>query len=80
MSYQSTAVSNSPLKRLNNAVQMPALGLGTYRSPREQTADAVACAIDAGYRLTDAAAAYGNEREVGEGIARPGTTLLITPA
>ena len=81
MSNQTTAVSNNPLKRLNNGVQMPALGLGTYKSPREQTAEAVACAIATGYRLIDAAAGYGNEQEVGEGIARSGvprSDLFVT--
>lgn len=55
--------------KLNNGVEMPALGLGVYLSPPEQTAGAVRSAIGSGYRLIDTAAAYGNEREVGEGIA-----------
>ena len=57
---------------LNNGVKMPALGLGVYRSSPEQTADAVESAIDNGYRLIDTAAAYFNERQVGEGIVRSG--------
>lgn len=47
---------------------MPALGLGIYQSPPEQTTGAVETAIANGYRLIDTAAAYFNEREVGEGI------------
>lgn len=51
---------------------MPVLGLGVYLSTPEQTTQAVASAIADGYRLIDTAAAYGNERQVGEGIARSG--------
>jgi diketogulonate reductase-like aldo/keto reductase len=55
---------------LNNGVQLPVLGLGVYLSPPDHTADAVHTAIECGYRLIDTAAAYGNEQQVGEGIAR----------
>jgi diketogulonate reductase-like aldo/keto reductase len=57
---------------LNNGVQMPALGLGVFLSQPEQTAAAVEAAIRSGYRLIDTAAAYFNERQVGEGIRRSG--------
>ncbi|GAA0794727.1 aldo/keto reductase [Spirilliplanes yamanashiensis] len=57
---------------LNNSVTMPALGLGVYQSPPEQTTDAVIAALRAGYRHIDTAAAYFNEREVGEGITKSG--------
>jgi 2,5-diketo-D-gluconate reductase A len=57
---------------LNNGVRMPALGLGVFQSPPEETTAAVQAALDAGYRHIDTAAAYGNEREVGEGIRRSG--------
>jgi len=56
----------------NNGVQMPMLGLGVFQSPPEDTAAAVQEALRLGYRLIDTAAAYGNEREVGEGIRRAG--------
>ena len=62
--------AKSPLLTLNNGVKMPALGLGVFLSPPEQTADAVQTAIANGYRLIDTAAAYLNERQVGEGIRR----------
>jgi 2,5-diketo-D-gluconate reductase A len=61
-----------PLLALNNGVTMPALGLGVFLSPPEQTAGAVEAAIADGYRLIDTAAAYRNERQVGEGIRRTG--------
>jgi len=58
--------------KLNNGVQMPALGFGVYQTPPDATATAVASALDVGYRLIDTAAAYGNERGVGEAIRRSG--------
>ncbi|MEZ2388333.1 aldo/keto reductase [bacterium RCC_150] len=57
---------------LNNGVTMPALGLGVFQSPPEQTTAAVEAALATGYRHIDTAAAYGNEREVGEGVRRSG--------
>lgn len=57
---------------LNNGVEMPALGLGVFQSPPEETAAAVEAALRTGYRHIDTAAAYGNERQVGEGIRRSG--------
>lgn len=55
---------------LNNGVSMPALGLGVFQSPPEETAAAVQTALKVGYRHIDTAAVYGNERQVGEGIRR----------
>ena len=51
---------------------MPAFGLGVFQSPPEETTAAVETALRDGYRLIDTAAAYDNEREVGEGIRRSG--------
>jgi diketogulonate reductase-like aldo/keto reductase len=61
-----------PLLTLNNGVQLPALGLGVFQTPPEDTIDAVQAALETGYRHIDTAAAYGNEREVGEAIRRSG--------
>ena len=57
---------------LNNGVSMPALGLGVFQSPPEETAAAVQAALEVGYRHVDTAAVYRNERQVGEGIRRSG--------
>ena len=65
-------IAHSPNITLNNGVEMPALGLGVFQSPPAETAAAVQAALETGYRLIDTAAAYGNEREVGEGIRRLG--------
>ncbi len=62
--------AKTPSITLNNGVQMPALGLGVFQSPPTETAGAVEAGINTGYRLIDTAAAYSNEREVGEGIRR----------
>lgn len=62
----------TPALKLNNAVTMPAIGLGVFQSPPEETVTAVEVALRGGYRLIDTAAAYGNEREVGEAIRRSG--------
>jgi 2,5-diketo-D-gluconate reductase A len=57
---------------LNNGIQLPAIGLGVFQSSPEETAAAVEAALRAGYRHIDTAAAYGNERQVGEGLRRSG--------
>lgn len=54
---------------LNNGVEMPKLGLGVFRVTDLQEAEqTVVHAIEAGYRLIDTAAAYGNEEAVGRAI------------
>jgi 2,5-diketo-D-gluconate reductase A len=62
----------TPTLELNNGLEMPALGFGVFQTPPGETTAAVAEALRVGYRLIDTAAAYGNEREVGEGIRRSG--------
>ena len=53
---------------LNNGVELPAIGLGVFQTPPDETRAAVDAALDTGYRHIDTAAAYGNEREVGEAV------------
>ncbi|MGO4596252.1 aldo/keto reductase [Terrabacter sp. 2RAF25] len=57
---------------LNNHVEMPAIGLGVFQTPPEETRAAVEAALATGYRHIDTAAAYGNEREVGEAVRDSG--------
>lgn len=57
---------------LNNGIVMPSIGLGVFQTPPDATISAVSEALRLGYRLIDTAAAYGNEREVGEAIRRSG--------
>jgi diketogulonate reductase-like aldo/keto reductase len=61
-----------PSVTLNNGVELPALGLGVFQTPPDETRDAVRAALDAGYRHIDTAAAYGNEREVGDAVRASG--------
>jgi diketogulonate reductase-like aldo/keto reductase len=57
---------------LNNSVTIPAIGLGVFQTPPDETVAAVVAALKAGYRHIDTAAAYGNEKEVGQGIRDSG--------
>jgi diketogulonate reductase-like aldo/keto reductase len=64
--------ATTPTLALNNGVTLPALGLGVFQTPPDETRDAVRAALVAGYRHIDTAAAYGNEREVGEAVHASG--------
>jgi len=61
-----------PTLTLNNGVELPTLGFGVFQTPPDETIAAVEAALAVGYRHIDTAAAYGNEREVGEAIRRSG--------
>jgi diketogulonate reductase-like aldo/keto reductase len=67
---------------LNNGLEMPILGFGVYQIPdAEECEKSVLNAIEAGYRLIDTAAAYGNEEAVGKAIKNSGVAredLFIT--
>lgn len=55
---------------LNNGVEIPILGFGTFQiTDPEQAETAVREAIQAGYRHIDTAQSYMNEEAVGRGIA-----------
>lgn len=62
----------SPSIELNDGNSIPQVGLGVWQTPPEDTERAAATALDAGYRHIDTAAAYGNEREVGQAVAKSG--------
>ena len=57
---------------LNNGEKMPLVGFGTFMLGGEACKNAVASAIQNGYRMIDTAEAYGNEKDVGEGIQASG--------
>jgi diketogulonate reductase-like aldo/keto reductase len=51
---------------------IPCIGLGTWSIGGTECSQAVATALEAGYRHIDTASAYGNEEEVGQGIRDSG--------
>jgi 2,5-diketo-D-gluconate reductase A len=57
---------------LNNGRTIPQLGFGVFQIEPADTVEAVTLALQAGYRHIDTAQMYGNEREVGEAIAKSG--------
>ncbi|MFN2166011.1 MAG: aldo/keto reductase, partial [Anaerolineae bacterium] len=68
--------------RLNNGVEIPRLGLGVFRTEDGHAVrNAVAWALDAGYRHIDTARIYGNESGVGEALAEakvPREEIFVT--
>ena len=67
--------------KLNNTVEMPLFGLGTYQASRKGTEEAVLYALELGYRLIDTAQMYGNEREVGKAVRKswiPREDIFVT--
>lgn len=58
-----------PTFTLNDGTEMPQIGLGTWKITGEDAVRVVREAIAAGYRHFDTAAMYGNESEIGRGIA-----------
>lgn len=53
-------------------MNMPAIGLGTFRLKDQVVIDSVTTGLDVGYRHIDTAQIYGNEAEVGQAIAASG--------
>jgi diketogulonate reductase-like aldo/keto reductase len=65
-------VSPVPDIMLNNGQTIPQLGFGVFLIRPKDTVDAVSAALEVGYRHIDTAEMYGNEKEVGEAIAKSG--------
>ena len=57
---------------LNNGRTIPQLGFGVFQVKPEDTVEAVTTALQTGYRHIDTAELYGNEKEVGEAVAKSG--------
>lgn len=68
--------------KLNNGVEIPILGFGVFQITNlDECENSVVEAIQAGYRLIDTAASYGNEEAVGRAIRRSGVAredLFVT--
>ncbi len=69
-----------PTVTLNDGADFPELGLGTYGLRGADGVDAIASAIEGGYRLLDTAVNYENETEVGEAVRRSGIRDELTVA
>ncbi len=67
-----------PTVTLNDGTDLAQLGLGTYNLRGPEGVDAIAAAIDSGYRLLDSAVNYQNEAEVGEAARRSGIRDELT--
>jgi 2,5-diketo-D-gluconate reductase A len=57
---------------LNNGQQIPQFGFGVFQIEPKDTVEAVMTALQAGYRHIDTAEGYGNEKQVGEAVAKSG--------
>ena len=66
---------------LRNGVQMPSVGYGTYKTTDNKDEQLISMALEAGYRLLDTAAFYGNEEFIGNAIRKskiPREELFLT--
>lgn len=58
--------------KLNNGIEIPNVGIGTFMIESDDAEKAVECALKDGYRLIDTANAYMNEKAVGRAIKKSG--------
>lgn len=58
--------------KLNNGIDIPVIGIGTFMLNPDQAEESVYNALKNGYRLIDTANAYVNEKGVGRGIKKSG--------
>jgi 2,5-diketo-D-gluconate reductase A len=65
-------VTSIPDITLNNGQTIPQFGFGVFQIEPEDTVEAVVTALQAGYRHIDTAEGYGNEKQVGDAIAKSG--------
>lgn len=65
-------MTSVPTITLNNAVEIPQLGFGTFQIPPDETREATLAALETGYRHIDTAEMYGNEKEVGQAVLDSG--------
>jgi 2,5-diketo-D-gluconate reductase A len=72
MDQTPTGAGAVPALTLNDGHTIPQLGFGVFQIPPTDTVAATTLALEVGYRHIDTAEMYGNEREVGEAVARSG--------
>ena len=74
-------MSTIPNVTLNNGDEVPIVGFGVFQIPPEETEQAVATALEVGYRHIDTAASYESEEAVGRAVRSSGiprAELFIT--
>lgn len=70
---EKTTAAGVPVVKLNNGVEMPRFGIGTYLQPSDKTCEqSCLTALKAGYRHIDTAHAYYDEAEVGRAVRESG--------
>ena len=65
-------MSNQEFVKLNNGVEMPIAGIGTFMLSPDEAENSVISALQAGYRLIDTANAYVNEKAEGRAMKKSG--------
>ena len=65
-------MTDQPRIELSDGAAIPQLGLGVWQTPNDEAASVVGAALKTGYRHVDTAAAYQNEKGVGEGLRASG--------
>ena len=65
-------MSNQEFVKLNNGVEMPIAGIGTFMLSPDEAENSVISALQDGYRLIDTANAYVNEKAVGRAMKKSG--------
>lgn len=70
--HAQVANNNVPKLKLNNGIEMPQFGLGTFTASNDACRDACLVALKNGYRHIDTAHAYGNESGVGDAVKESG--------
>src|ERR1700677_3263319 len=68
----STTTGTVPAVLMNDGRSIPQLGFGVFQIKPADTETATATALEVGYRHIDTAEMYGNEKEVGQAVARSG--------
>ena len=70
---EKTTTAGVPVVKLNNGVEMPRFGLGTFLQPSDEVCEqSCLTALKAGYRHIDTALAYNDERGVGRAVKESG--------
>lgn len=65
-------MSGQKYVKLNNGVEMPVAGIGTFLLSTDEAEASVLSALECGYRLIDTANAYVNEKAVGRAMKKSG--------